>query len=86
MGYGLSSQMLVNRVGGWTQANSVAAGNVLWTLDGDRTVRTSVRSVTAVKGRDAVDVITDHTTFTASPDLLLATPGGWVPARGTRRA
>lgn len=80
MGYGLTSKMLVSVVDGWTQARNVRPGSVLWTLDGDRTVRSTVDDVTAVKGRDAVEVVTDHTTFTASPDLLLATPEGWTPA------
>ncbi|GAA2794932.1 hypothetical protein [Streptomyces showdoensis] len=80
MGYGLSSKMLVNRVGGWAQAKNVAAGDELWTLDRDRTVRTTVVDVTAVKGRDAVEVVTDRTAFIASPNLLLATPDGWTPA------
>ncbi|WMX46416.1 hypothetical protein [Streptomyces roseicoloratus] len=81
MGYGLSSKMLVNLVSGWAQAKNVVPGDVLWTLDGDRTLQTTVTGVIAVKGRDAVDVVTDHTTFTASPDLLLATPDGWTHAR-----
>ncbi|MEU7031559.1 hypothetical protein AB0A60_33285 [Streptomyces sp. NPDC046275] len=81
MGYGLSSKMLVNLVDGCVQAKNVAPGGAMWTLDGDRTVQTTVMGVTAVKGREAVDVVTDHMTFTASPDLLLATPDGWTHAR-----
>ncbi|MFI8963592.1 hypothetical protein ACIGO8_15935 [Streptomyces sp. NPDC053493] len=81
MGYGLSSKMLVNLVDGCVQARNVAAGSVTWTLDGDRTARTAVVEVASVKGRQAVDVVTDHMTFTASPDLLLATPEGWTHAR-----
>ncbi|MER7537310.1 hypothetical protein ABTX77_21355 [Streptomyces sp. NPDC097704] len=80
MGYGPTSRMLVNLVGGCAQAKDVAPGGVMWTLDGDRTVRTTVVDVTAVKGREAVDVVTDHMTFTASPDLLLLTPDGWKHA------
>ncbi|MER8045670.1 hypothetical protein [Streptomyces sp. NPDC094032] len=81
MAYGLASKMLVNRVGGWAQAKNVAPGTALWTLDGDRTAQTTVVDVAAVKGRDAVEVVTDHTTFVASADLLLATPEGWTPAQ-----
>ncbi|MGW6417325.1 hypothetical protein [Streptomyces sp. NPDC055055] len=83
MGYGLTSKMLVNLVAGCVQAKNVAPGSTLWTLDGDRTVRTTVVDVRAVKARAAVEVVTDHMTFTASPDLLLATPDGWVRAAGT---
>ncbi|MFE5942117.1 hypothetical protein [Streptomyces sp. NPDC056480] len=80
MGYGPTSKMLVNLVGGCVQAKNVTLGSTMWTLDGDRTVRTTVAGVTAVKGRAAVDVVTDRITFTASPDLLLAGPDGWTPA------
>ncbi|MFF5455783.1 hypothetical protein ACFY40_31810 [Streptomyces sp. NPDC012950] len=80
MGYGPTSKMLVNPVDGCVQAKNVVPGSEMWTLDGDRTVRTAVVDVTAVKARTAVDVVTDHMTFTASPDLLLCTPDGWVPA------
>ncbi|MEU6165170.1 hypothetical protein [Streptomyces tanashiensis] len=58
----------------------MAPGSAMWTLDGDRTVQTTVVDVTAVKGRQAVDVVTDHMTFTAGPDLLLLTPDGWTHA------
>ncbi|WP_314619544.1 hypothetical protein [Streptomyces stackebrandtii] len=81
MGYGLASKQLVNRVGGRVQAKGVARGDALWTLDGDRTVRTTVAGVTVAKARDAVEVVTDHMTFMASPDLLLSTPDGWAHAR-----
>ncbi|MEV6249982.1 hypothetical protein AB0M38_27815 [Streptomyces sp. NPDC051742] len=80
MGYGLTSKMLVNLVDGCVQAKNVAPGSAMWTLDGDRTVQTTVVGVTAVKGRQAVDVVTDRMTFTASPDLLLLTPDGWERA------
>ncbi|WP_435969414.1 hypothetical protein [Streptomyces sp. Qhu_M48] len=80
MGYGPTSKMLVNLVDGSVQAKNVAPGSVMWTLDGDRTVRTTVVDVAAVKARAAVDVVTDHMTFSASPDLLLATPEGWAHA------
>ncbi|MDX2562771.1 hypothetical protein PV371_24380 [Streptomyces sp. TX20-6-3] len=80
MGYGLTSKMLVNLVGGCAQAKNVVPGSTLWTLDGDRTVQTTVVDVAAVKARAAVDVVTDHMTFSASPDLLLATPDGWTHA------
>ena len=81
MGYGLSSKQLVNLVGGCAQAKTVGPGQVMWTLDGDRTVQTTVVDVTAAKAREAVEVVTDHMTFIASPDLLLLTPDGWTHAR-----
>ncbi len=80
MGYGLASKMLVNLVGGCVQAKNVASGDLMWTLDGDRTVRTTVTGVTAAKARHAVEVVTDHMAFLASPDLLLLTPDGWTHA------
>ncbi|MEU9856852.1 hypothetical protein [Streptomyces sp. NPDC047974] len=80
MGYGLASKMLVNLVGGCVQAKNVASGDLMWTLDGDRTVQTTVTGVTAAKARHAVEVVTDHMTFLASPDLLLLTPDGWTHA------
>ncbi|WP_329119119.1 hypothetical protein [Streptomyces sp. NBC_01353] len=80
MGYGLSSKQLVNLVDGCVQAKNVAPGSVAWTLDGGRTVQTTVVGVTAVKARTAVEVVTDHMAFISSPDLLLATPDGWTPA------
>ncbi|MER5201934.1 hypothetical protein [Streptomyces sp. NPDC002825] len=75
--------MLVNLVDGCAQAKNVVPGSVMWTLDGDRTVQTTVVDVTAVKGRQAVDVVTDHMTFTVGPDLLLLTPDGWRRATDT---
>ncbi|MFI9112002.1 hypothetical protein [Streptomyces venezuelae] len=72
--------MLVSLVDGCAQAKNVVPGSVMWTLDGDRTVRTTVVDVTAVKGRQAVDVVTDRMTFTVGPDLLLLTPDGWTRA------
>ncbi|MER5740851.1 MULTISPECIES: hypothetical protein [unclassified Streptomyces] len=80
MGYGLASKMLVNLVGGCVQAKNVASGDIMWTLDGDRTVQTTVTDVTAAKARHAVEVVTDQMTFLASPDLLLLTPDGWTHA------
>ncbi|MFF5503073.1 hypothetical protein [Streptomyces roseolus] len=80
MGYGLASKMLVNLVGGCVQAKNVASGDLMWTLDGERTVRTTVTGVTAAKARHAVEVVTDHMAFLASPDLLLFTPDGWTHA------
>lgn len=56
MGYGLTGKMLVNLVGGCVQAKTVTPGSAMWTLDGDRAVRTTVVDVTAVKARAAVDV------------------------------
>ncbi|MEU3691170.1 hypothetical protein [Streptomyces narbonensis] len=84
MGYGLTSKMLVNLVGGCVQAKDVASGRAMWTLDGDRTVQTTVVDVVAVKGREAIDVVTDHMTFTTGPDLLLLTPDGWTHAADVR--
>ncbi len=81
MGYGLTSKQLVNLVGGCAQAKTVTEGQALWTLNGMRTVPTTVVNVTAVKARDAVEVVTGKAAFLASPDLLLATPYGWVTAR-----
>ncbi|MEU7699916.1 hypothetical protein [Streptomyces sp. NPDC039028] len=75
--------MLVNLVGGCAQAKNVAPGSTMWTLDGNRSVQTTVLGVTATKARAAVDVVTAHMTFTASPDLLLATPDGWTHAADT---
>lgn len=84
MGYGLTSKMLVNLVDGCVQAKDVAPGRAMWTLDGDRTVQTTVVDVVAVKGREAIDVVTDHMTFTTGPDLLLLTPDGWTRAADLR--
>lgn len=81
MGYGLASKQLVNLVDGCAQAKDVAPGQAMWTLDGARTVQTTVVGARGIKGRDAVEVVTDHMAFIASPDLLLATPDGWAPAR-----
>ncbi|MFK4192270.1 hypothetical protein ACI2LO_09445 [Streptomyces sp. NPDC033754] len=72
--------MLVNLVDGRAQAKNVMPGSAMWTLDGDRTVRTTVVDVMAVKGRESVEVVTDHMAFTASPDLLLLTQEGWTHA------
>ncbi|MEU4280737.1 hypothetical protein [Streptomyces tanashiensis] len=80
MGYGPTSKMLVNLVDGCAQAKSAVPGSAMWTLDGDRTVQTTVVDVTAVKGRESVEVVTDHMAFNASPDLLLLTPDGWTHA------
>ncbi|MCX5391486.1 hypothetical protein [Streptomyces sp. NBC_00094] len=43
-------------------------------------MRTTVVAVAGAKARAAVEVVTDHMTFIASPDLLLATPDGWTHA------
>ncbi|MFD8155539.1 hypothetical protein ACFV28_32920 [Streptomyces sp. NPDC059720] len=56
-------------------------GDRLWSLDGDRTVPTTVTEVAGVRSREVVDVMTDHLTFTVAPDQLLGTPDGWVHAR-----
>ncbi|MEV0453042.1 hypothetical protein [Streptomyces sp. NPDC050600] len=81
MGYGLTSKMLVNLVDGCAQAKNVVPGAAMWTLDDGRAVRTTVTEVTGAKARQAVEVVTDHMGFVASPDLLLATPDGWTHAR-----
>ncbi|MFD0154427.1 hypothetical protein ACFVID_34155 [Streptomyces sp. NPDC127132] len=57
--------MLVNLLDGCVQAKNVAPGSAMWTLDGDRTVQTTVVDVVAAKARAAVDVVTDHMTFSA---------------------
>jgi hypothetical protein len=81
VGYGLPSNQTVNGVGGRLRARDVKVGCQLWTLDGDRTVRTSVMAVETVKVREVVDIVTDHVTFTVAPDHMLGTPDGWVHAR-----
>ncbi|MGW8746341.1 hypothetical protein [Streptomyces sp. NPDC055794] len=81
MGYGLPSKQTVNAVEGRVQARSVRVGCRLWTLDGERTVPTTVAAVTAVRAREVVDVVTDHVMFTVAPDQMLGTPDGWVHAR-----
>ncbi|MCX5226998.1 hypothetical protein [Streptomyces sp. NBC_00233] len=73
MGYGLTSKMLVNLVDGCAQAKNVLLGSTLWTLDGDRAVRTKVVDVAAAKARAAVDVVTDHMTFSA-PSTATGSP------------
>jgi len=79
--YGLPSKQTVNGVGGRLRARDVHVGCRLWTLDGERTTQTTVTSVEVVKAREAVDVVTEHVTFTVAPDQLLGTPDGWVHAR-----
>ncbi|MFF5334779.1 hypothetical protein [Streptomyces sp. NPDC013181] len=37
--------------------------------------------MSAARGREAVDVVTSHATFTVAPEQLLGTPDGWVHAR-----
>ncbi|WP_232108274.1 MULTISPECIES: hypothetical protein [Streptomyces] len=81
MGYGLPSKQTVNVVGGRLQARSVQVGGRLWTLDGERTVQTTVVEVVTAKVRDVVDVVTDQVTFTVAADQMLGTPDGWVHAR-----
>lgn len=73
MGLGLPSKQTVNGVGGRLQARNVRVGSRLWTLDGERTVQTTVTQVVAVKVRQVVDVVTDHVSFTVAPDQLLGT-------------
>ncbi|MFJ8535894.1 hypothetical protein [Streptomyces sp. NPDC093591] len=79
--YGLPSKQTVNAVDGRLQARNVRVGCRLWTLVGERTVQTTVRSVETVQVREVVDVVTDHVTFTVAPDQMLGTPDGWVHAR-----
>ena len=55
-------------------------GSKLWSLDGTRTVQTTVVEMTAVKAREVVDVVTDRVTFTVAAIQELSTPDGWVPA------
>ncbi|MGW5048723.1 hypothetical protein [Streptomyces griseoluteus] len=78
---GLPSRQTVNAVGGRPRARDVRVGCRLWTLDGDRTVRTTVTGVTTAQAREVLDVRTEHVTFTVAPDQLLGTPDGWVHAR-----
>ncbi|GAA4303323.1 hypothetical protein GCM10023086_19950 [Streptomyces venetus] len=81
MDYGLPSKQTVNAVGGRLPACHVHTGCRVWTLDGDRTVPTTVMEVATARVREVVDVVTDHVTFTVAPDQLLGTPDGWVHAR-----
>ncbi|MFI6878694.1 hypothetical protein ACIBL6_35205 [Streptomyces sp. NPDC050400] len=80
MGYGIPSRQTVNAAGGRLRAVDVAAGTQLWSLDGERTTPTTVIRRNLAKAREAVDVVTEHATFRASPELLLWTPDGWVHA------
>ncbi|GAA2298646.1 hypothetical protein GCM10010234_46410 [Streptomyces hawaiiensis] len=83
---GLPSKQLVSVVGGGRQARNVEVGSKLWSLDGTRTVQTTVVGISAVKAREVVDVVTDRVTFTVAPQQELQTTEGWVPAvdaRGT---
>lgn len=80
MGCGLPGKQRVSVVGGFRQAGNVEVGSKLWSLDGTRTVQTTVVEVTAVKAREVVDVVTDRVTFTVAAKQELSTPDGWVPA------
>ncbi len=80
MGCGLPSKQLVSVVGGVRQARNVDVGTKLWSLNGTRTVHTTVVGVSAVKARQVVDVVTDRVTFTVAPRQELCTADGWVPA------
>lgn len=77
---GLPSKQLVNVVGGCRQARNVEVRSKLWSLEGTRTVQTTVVEVAASKARQVVDVVTDRVTFTLAARLELATAGGWVAA------
>lgn len=81
MGYGLPSKQTVNTVEGRVQARDVRVGCRLWTLDGERTVPTTVAAVVTARAREVVDVVTDHVMFTVAPDQMLGTPDGWIHAR-----
>lgn len=71
MVWGLPSKQTVNGVDGGLQARDVRVGCRLWTLDGERTVQTTVTDVGSAKVREVVDVVTDHVTFTVASDQLL---------------
>ncbi|MFJ4901241.1 MULTISPECIES: hypothetical protein [unclassified Streptomyces] len=77
---GAPSRQTVNSVGGRERAGDVRVGDRLWTLDGDRTVRTTVVGVSAVKARDAVDVVTGRTRGTFRPEQHAVRPveSTWV--------
>jgi hypothetical protein len=84
VGYGLPSKQLVGVVGGCRQARNVEVGVKLWSLDGTRTVQTTVVEVTAVKVREVVEVLTDRVTFTVGTEQELRTAEGkatGLPAR-----
>ncbi|MFE1442840.1 hypothetical protein [Streptomyces sp. NPDC058739] len=80
MGYGLPSKQLVSVVGGCRQARNVEVGSKLWSLDGTRTVQTTVVEVATVKAREVVDVVTDRVTFTIAAEQQLLTAEGWAAA------
>ncbi|MFC8915451.1 hypothetical protein ACFT5C_06740 [Streptomyces sp. NPDC057116] len=80
MAYGLPSRQTVNTTAGRLRASDVRAGDTLWTLNEGRSTQTTVTDVVVVKARSAVEVVTDHVSFTVSPDHLLVTPDGWVHA------
>ena len=86
MGYGLPGKQTVNGVAGRLCARDVQVGCRLWTLDGDRTVHTSVTHVGTAKVREVVGVVSDRLTFTVASDQLLNTPDGWVHARDAEGA
>ncbi|GAA0497147.1 hypothetical protein [Streptomyces olivaceiscleroticus] len=79
---GLPSKQMVNAVGGRRRAGCVRAGEELWTLDGRRTVRTTVTGVSVAKVRELVAVTTDRVTFALGVDQLLRGVTGWLPAAG----
>ncbi|ATL29471.1 hypothetical protein [Streptomyces formicae] len=81
MGYGLPSNQTVNAVGGRQRARDIRVGSRLWTLDGERTVQTTVTEVEVVKAREVVDVVADGVTLTVAADQMLGAPDGWVHAR-----
>ncbi|MGW4194241.1 hypothetical protein [Streptomyces sp. NPDC005004] len=80
MAYGVTSKQLVSVVGGCRQARHIEVGSKLWSLDGTRTVHTTVVEVTGVKAREVVDVVADRVTFTVAAGQELSTPDGWVTA------
>ncbi|MFF5371928.1 hypothetical protein [Streptomyces sp. NPDC013187] len=82
----LPSKQLVSVVGGGSQARDVEVGSKRWSLDGTRTVQTTVVGISAVKAREVVDVVTDRLTFTVASQQELRTTEGWVPAVHARGA
>ncbi len=85
MGFGLPSKQLVSVVGGARQARNVEVGSKIWSLDGTRTVPTTVVEVAAVKAREVVDVVTDRITFTVASRQELYSRGPRAPMQRSAR-
>lgn len=75
------SKQLVNAVDGTRQAQTVRAGDQLWTLHEGRVVPTTVTNVSRRKARELVAVETEKGTIYLTPDHPLATPDGWKEAK-----